>query len=233
MKTLVEFINESLQQINESIILFNANAKNAKNAALVEDKIRSFLNTTEKRYSLNSKHETELLFNDFVKFAKLDSKLLKEFGITNDKSFAKLLINNKEKLEKEKWNLKAIKSFDESELKKEYKKWKESKDYVEGKHLYKEEYKDADEEELVRSLVVYYVNDPGNPETTITYDNFVGKMGKNTSHQVNMLKMDWHEQTGLKYYDARPILLSNYLKKTDDELAKHEIVFDDSDLEEI
>ena len=48
-----------------------------------------------------------------------------------------------------------------------------------------------------------------------------------------MLKMDWCDKTGLKYYDARPILLSNYLKKSDAELAKREIVFDDSDLTEI
>ena len=96
----------------------------------VEDKIRSFLNITKKRYSLNSKYDIESLFNDFIKITELDLKLLKEFGIRDGKSLAKLLINNKEKLENEKWNLKAIKSFDESELKKEYKKWKESKDYV-------------------------------------------------------------------------------------------------------
>ena len=45
--------------------------------------------------------------------------------------------------------------------------------------------------------------------------------------------MDWHDQTGLNYYDARPILLSNYLKKSEAELAKREVAFDDSDLEEI
>lgn len=233
MKTLVEYINENLQQINEALILFKPNAQNAQNAAKVEDSIKNFLNTAKKRYSLNSKHEIELFFNDFVKFAKIDSKLLKEFGIVNGKSLAKLLILNREKLENNKWNLKAIKSFDESEMKKEYKKWKESKDYVEGTQLNKENYKDANEEQLKRTLVVYYVNDPGNDETTIKYEDFEGKVGKNTSHQINMLKMDWCDKTGLKYYDARPILLSNYLKKSDEELEKREPIFDDSDLEEI
>lgn len=232
MKTLVEYINENLQQINEALILFKPTGKNAQAAAKVEDSIKNFLATAKKRYSFNNKHEIELFFNDFVKSAKLDSTLLKEFGIVDAKSLAKLLINNKEALEKEKWNISVIKSFDESELKKEYKKWKESKDYVEGKRLNKEQYKDADEEELERTMVVYYANDPGNPETTIEY-NFYGKIGKDTMHQINMLKMDWHYETGLNYYDARPILLSGYLKKSDAELAKHEVVFDDSDLEEI
>ena len=234
MKTLVEYINENLQQINEAFYLLkNVNAKNAQSAAKVEDSIKNFLIGAKKRYSFNNKHEMELFFNDFVKFAKLDSKLLKEFGIVDAKSLAKLLVDNKEALEKANWNLKAIKSFDESEMKKEYKKWKESKDYVEGKELNKEQYKDANEEQLKRTLVVYYVNDPGNDETTIEYEDFEGKVGKDTSHQINMLKMDWCDKTGLKYYDARPILLSNYLKKSDEELAKREITFDDSDLEEI
>ena len=41
-----------------------------------------------------------------------------------------------------------------------------------------------------------------------------------------MLKVDWKYMTGLKYFDARPILLSNYLKKSDAELQKREITDD-------
>ena len=233
MKTLVEYINESLQQINEELILFKPTAKNAQDAALVEDKIRSFLNITKKRYSLNSKNEIEKLFNDFIKFAELDLKLLKEFGIINGKSLAKLLINNKEKIEKEKWNLNAIKSFDKKEIEKEYEKWKNSDDYTPGKKLDKSKYKDASEEELKRVLVVYDRMDPGNEATVIEYD-FNGKRTKENSHQSNMRKMDWAKETGLDYWkNANTILLSNYLKKSDAELAKREVAFDDSDLEEI
>ena len=85
MKSLVEFINENLQQIDESLILFKPTAKNAQDAANVEDAIKNFLNTTKKRYSFNNKHELELFFNDFVKTT--DAKILKEFGITDGKSF--------------------------------------------------------------------------------------------------------------------------------------------------
>ena len=44
MKTLVEYINENLQQINEAFYLLkNVNARNAQSAAKVEDSIKNFL----------------------------------------------------------------------------------------------------------------------------------------------------------------------------------------------
>ena len=231
MKSLIEYINENLN-INEALHLFKPSAKTAQDAARIEDAIKSFINNATKRYSLNNKSDLDQLFNDFMKSKKLDTKILKEFGITDGKSIAKLIVANKEALEKDGWRFNAIKSFDESEQQKEYKKWKASSDYVKGEKFSKADMKDADEEELTRTMVVYDANDPGNEETTIKYD-FYGKVGKDTSHQINMLKVDWHYGTGLKYYDARPILLSNYLKKTDAELAKREVAFDDNDLKEI
>lgn len=231
MKSLTEYINENMM-INEKLYFFKPSAQRAQDAANVEDAIKNFLNTTSKRYSFENKSDLDQLFKDFCKKSKIDNKLLKEFGIIDGKSIAKLITSHKEELEKDGWNFNAIKSFDETEQQKKYKAWKKSDDYVEGKKFNKADYKDADEEELERTLVVYDANDPGNDETTIEYD-FYGKVGKDTSHQINMIKVDWHYETGLKYYDARPILLSNYLKKSDAELAKREVVFDDSDLTEI
>lgn len=212
--------------------IFSNHLPKAQDAANIEDAIKNFLNTTSKRYSFENKSDLDQLFKDFCKKSKIDNKLLKEFGIIDGKSIAKLITSHKEELEKDGWKFNAIKSFDETEQQKKYKAWKKSDDYVEGKKFNKADYKDADEEELERTLVVYDANDPGNDETTIEYD-FYGKVGKDTSHQINMIKVDWHYGTGLKYYDARPILLSNYLKKSDAELAKREVVFDDSDLTEI
>lgn len=231
MKTLVEYINENLY-INEALILFKPSAKTAQDAAKIEDAIKSFFNNSDKRYSFDNKTDLQQMFKDFCSKSKLSTKLLKEFGVIDGKSIARLITSHKEELEKDGWKFDAIKSFDETEQQKKYKAWKNSDDYVEGKKFVKRELKDADEEELERTLVVYDVNDPANDETTIEYD-FYGKVGKDTSHQINMIKVDWHYETGLKYYDARPILLSNYLKKSDAELAKREIVFDDSDLTEI
>ena len=235
MKSLVEYINESIV-INEKLYFFKPNAKTFKSAADIEDAVKSFLNNATKRYSFENKSDLDQLFKDFCNFAKkhyaIDNKVLKEFNVIDGKSIARLITSHKEELEKDGWKFDAIKSFDESEQQKKYKAWKNSDDYVEGKKFVKRELKDADEEELERTLVVYDSNDPGNDETTIEYD-FYGKVGKDTSHQINMIKVDWHYETGLKYYDARPILLSNYLKKSDAELAKREVVFDDSDLTEI
>lgn len=235
MKSLTEYINENMM-INEKLYFFKPSSKTFKNAADIEDAIKSFLSNTSKRYSFDNKLDLEQFFKHFCDFAKkhyaITDKTLKEFGIVDGKSIAKLLISHKEELEKDGWKFDAIKSFDETEQQKKYKAWKKSDDYVEGKKFNKADYKDADEEELERTLVVYDANDPGNDETTIKYD-FYGKVGKDTAHQINMIKVDWHYETGLKYYDARPILLSNYLKKSDAELAKREVVFDDSDLTEI
>ena len=215
MKSLVEYINENLH-INEALILFKPSAKTAKNAADIEDAMKGFLQNTNKRYSFENKSDLDQLFKDFCNFAKkhyaIDNKVLKEFNVIEGKSIAKLITSNKEELEKAGWKFDAIKSFDETEQQKKYKAWKNSDDYVEGKKFVKRELKDADEEELERTLVVYDVNDPANNETTIEYD-FYGKVGKDTSHQINMIKVDWKYSTGLKYYDARPILLSNYCKK--------------------
>lgn len=231
MKTLVEYINENLY-INEALILFKPSAKTAQDAAKIEDAIKSFFNNSDKRYSFDNKTDLQQMFKDFCSKSKISTKLLKEFGVIDGKSIARLITSHKEELEKDGWKFDAIKSFDETEQQKKYKAWKNSDDYVEGKKFVKHELKDADEEELERTLVVYDANDPGNDETTIEYD-FYGKVGKDTSHQINMIKVDWHYETGLKYYDARPILLSNYLKKSDAELSKREVVFDDSDLTEI
>jgi len=39
---------------------------------------------------------------------------------------------------------------------------------------------------------------------------FNGAIGKDTAHQLNMLKLDYHYTTGCPYYQARPILLSSW-----------------------
>lgn len=228
MKSLSQFLQESqislqskiqeYDRIDEALILF-PNGKPFQLAAKVEDGLRNFLRHCKKRYSFNNKQDLEKLFKDYLDYTHLTWKDVKNFGIVDGASIADLIIRNKEALEKDGWKFDNISSFDETKMQKEYKKWKNSDDYVQGKRLDKSEYDDANDEDLVRTLVVYDANDPSNPETTLEYD-FEGKRGKATDHQVNMIKMDWKYETGLKYYDARPILLSNYLKKSDAELEK-------------
>lgn len=224
MKSLKDYIYEALLE-SKGTMLFKMNAKNAQKAVKLQDNLRAFVKHAKSEYSLTNKSDLEKMFKDFIKYAKVDISTLKEFNITSGLDIANILIKNRENLEKDGWEFDKIKSFNETELEKQYKKWKNSSDYVEGHKLNKKEAKELDEDELTRILVIYDANDPGNEETTIEYD-FTGKRGKDTDHQVNMLKVDWKYMTGLKYFDARPILLSNYLKKSDAELQKREIIDD-------
>lgn len=234
MKRLANFICEQIEsQINEGFVLVKATAKNAADAATLEDAIHNFLNTTKTRYSFNNKQDLQQFFKDFCDNTKINKEILKEFGMTDGHAIAQKIIDNKEKLEKEGWKLNAIKSFDESAREKEYKAWKNSDDYVQGKTFNKDDYKDADEQTLTRTLVVYDRDNPGNPDTTLEYE-FTGKRSKENMHQVHMIRQDWCQYTGLNYYNnARECLLSYYLKKSDAELAKREISLTDDDLIEI
>lgn len=234
MKSLANYICETLEaQINEAFILFKPTAKTAANAAKFEDELRSFLNNTKTRYSFNNKQDLQQFFKDFCDKSKINKAILKEFGMTDGHAIAQKIIDNKEKLEQDKWNLFAIKSFDESAREREYKAWKDSDDYVQGKTFNKDDYKDADEQTLTRTLVVYDRDNPGNTDTTLEYE-FNGKRSKDNMHQVHMIRQDWCKYTGLNYYNnARECLLSYYLKKSDAELAKREIALTDDDLEEM
>jgi hypothetical protein len=113
MKTLVQYINENYI-INEALYLFKPSAKTLQYTVKIEDGIKAFLKDTSKRYSFGSKSSLDDFFNDYYRFIqdtknkgafKLDKKILKEFGIVDGKSLAKLFIDNREKLEKSDWNL--------------------------------------------------------------------------------------------------------------------------------
>lgn len=228
MKGLVKYINEALVSNSGTKHLFKITKDNAKNAALIEDELSSFLMHSKKRYSFTNKNDLEQFFKDFVSYSKISKDVLKEFGLISGSKIADLITKHHDELVNDGWNFKSIKSFDETEREKEYKKWKKSDDYVEGKKL-RDERELSDENELKRTLVVYDADWPGNPDTTLEYD-FYGKRGKLTDHQVNMIRVDYHYRTGINYYKANTALLSNYLKKDEEALKKKEI-WNNSDLE--
>ena len=228
MKGLVKYINEALVSNSGTKHLFKITKDNAKNAALIEDELSSFLMHSKKRYSFTNKNDLEQFFKDFVSYSKISKDVLKEFGLISGSVIADLITKHHDELVNDGWNFKSIKSFDETEREKEYKKWKKSDDYVEGKKL-RDERELSDENELKRTLVVYDADWPGNPDTTLEYD-FYGKRGKLTDHQVNMIRVDYHYRTGINYYKANTALLSNYLKKDEEALKKKEI-WNNSDLE--
>lgn len=223
MKSLVQFVQESL--ITEALVLFKVNGRNHQLGAKIEDGLRNFLKFAKKSYSFNNKTDLEKFYKDFKEYAKLSISDLKEFAIVDAASLANLIINNHEKLQEAGWKLDKIKSFDESARQKEYKKWKASEDYVEGKAFSRKDAEDESEDELERTMVVYHCDDPGD-ESLVREYTFKGKVTKDNQRQISMIKMDWCYQTDNDYYDARPILLSNYLKKSDAELEARTAVDD-------
>lgn len=232
MKSLTEFIRESL--LLEALILFKPTAKTAQAAANVEDAIKAFINNSGKKYSINSKTDVKQVYDDFLRYCAkgpntrgVKSETLKEVGITDGKELLNLIANHADELEKDKVDIN--KFFKMTQLEKDYKAWTKSDDYSKGEKFNPED-ADESEDELRRTLLIYNAKDPGNTDEIRKYD-FYGKMGKSTSHQVNMRKMDWKYETGLNYYDARPILEYNYRKKSKEELEKVEFIDDNNFLD--
>jgi hypothetical protein len=154
----------------------------------------------------------DVLYYDFVKFSGLPSYIFKEFGLRNSDDIKNVLMQHAEVLKELGWSFNAIKTLNDSEREKEYRQWKRSADYCAARQFRGKHNCEEPEEELKRILVIYNADDPQNAETILEYD-FVGKVGKDTEHQINMLKYDFSRLTGIDYFKANPCLLSNFLNK--------------------
>lgn len=235
MKKLVEYINEALEKVN----LLKPGAKNAQEAISLIDAIRDYLKGLKEQFSLTNKQDAIKLFNGFKKdrpITVLMNKyrdILSKFDIDTPDKFVKFLYNNGETLldkdGKYKWEgqVTNILQFNPTKLESDYKEWLKSKDRVEG-HKYDDE--DFDPDTLERTIVVYDRKDGRNPETTLEYP-FKGMRGKQTDHQVNMIRVDWCYKCGFKlkdkYFDAYVKLKDNYEK---DGPAKYDEPFEFDDI---
>lgn len=210
----------------ESSMILEAEAeslwKQSKEASEIRYKLKNyFVSLKGKKYSLGNQTELRKIFKDFINtltFGNYTSNLtaVKKYGIATESGFAKFILDNHDNFIENKFYIDWVKQWDESEIEKEYKKWKESNKYVAS-------ISDEDAEE--RDLVIY---DRWNPEEHIVKP-FRGKRGKSTDHEVNMLRMDFKHEFGVKYYDCYPILFKNYeghieeLKKR----AEYQLGYDD------
>lgn len=219
MKSLISYINESVSMtfkpgseewfnFNDFLIKYLRNKKNKNNEII--------------RYSLNNESDMKKLFKYAEQYGL---KLLKKFGIRDGKALASFIWLNA-KLIKKGFDTYLIKNFDETEMERKFKEFKKTSNYQKGLPFIKDEYDaEMDGVEGYRIMVIYDVNDPTNPDTTLYYKLW-GKRGHgDNEHQVNMHKMDWMEQCDLTYYDARPIFAKNYIKKSDVELKNDAIEF--------
>lgn len=235
MKKLIEYINEALEKVN----LLKPGAKNAQEAISLIDAIRDYLKGLKEQFSLTNKQDAIKLFNGFKKdrpITVLMNKyrdILSKFDIDTPDKFVKFLYNNGETLldkdGKYKWEgqVTNILQFNPSKLESDYKEWLKSKDKVDG-HKYDDE--DFDPDTVERTIVVYDRKDGRNPETTLEYP-FKGMRGKQTDHQVNMIRVDWCYKCGFKlnqkYFDAYVKLKDNYEK---DGPAKYDEPFEFDDI---
>lgn len=218
MRTLTSFITESIKSYNEINIF-----KGIKGAKASEKIIETLQRLSKsKKININDRESVKYLWERFLGHSMYSREELSALGLKTADNLRDALLQNADRI-LENWPEDAvakIKDFNLSDTEKKYRAWKKSDKYVKGEDFKgKDAYADDDEEALERVMVVYNANDPGDQSTVKTY-RLEGKVGKDTQEQINMFKVDWKYETGLKYFDARPCLLSYYLKKTEDELTK-------------
>lgn len=205
MKNLKEFIKECYE-ISEAALLNVFNVKD-KEALEVLTNIKRFCEEMKnEKVSLNDQQQLKKAFNKFIEKSTWPKNMVrniyKKYGLAHAEGFRGFFLSNHDKLEKQKINIDWIKQFDLSEIEKEYKSYKNSKDYIQG---IKGE--DVNEEEIEeRDLVIY---DRWNPETFEVFP-FHGKRNKNNEKQVNLCRMDFHYDYGVNYFDCYNRLAKNY-----------------------
>lgn len=241
MKTLHDFITEALaKNPNRNYVKLAQTPKHAKMCSHLSRGLKGISdelanNSTYKKengkLSLSNKVHRKLLFDavlDRMGFqsSKEARQLFREYDVWSAEDFANWLIVNSAYLESNSYNLKHIKDFDETERERQYKAWKASDKYIPGKIYDKDDTEEYDKDADTRKMLVYDVNDPGNKETTLQFP-LVGKVNKQNSSTITNFKMEWHELTGLRFFDARPILEENYIKMGKDQLQKVEYIEND------
>lgn len=201
MKTLVDYINEAASNLKRDEL------KMLKYPNDVCYMIQAyFLDNYDVTYSVNNKGDKNKLWRSFVNYlskAHVDpSKHNLKDGDSIINFVGEYAQNDKYK-DKLKNAVKGLTNlFDNNEKKEAGKKFKEK--YGDGEKLSKDTKIDNPEYTVVcRSKY-------GNGDV-LFWDDIKG----NWKDQVNGIKQVYHEETGIGYYEARPILYTNWLKLDD------------------
>ena len=201
MKNLIEYINEALI-INEAQVDFWSLPVKDK-AEMISYLDKTFNELKQKgTFSLNNQTDIKKIYKELKNKSGAENSTfmmdkISKCGFKDPESFAKFIINSHDELVKNKLNIDWVKQWDETTIEKEYKKAKENGEIPDNI---------GDEDADDRDLVIY---DRWDPATHSVYP-FTGKRGKSTDHQVNMIRMDFKHEYGVKYYDCYPILAKNY-----------------------
>lgn len=224
MKSLNEYIILEMSSITKDdlVSLFG---KATLQTVQFSDQFIKFLYKIKKEYSITNKTDRGYLWNMFSdttgKMVKKED--LEKYKCDNPENLARLLGNNIDIINKIlgkeyiKTNL--------SKTEKEFKQWKDTDEYVPLED-YDKDNPYEDDEELGRAWCIYYANDPGDTELVKVF-RINGKLtDPNVVHEINMHRVDWKYETGLKYFDANPCLVKHY-RDTDKESLRREIYFED------
>lgn len=166
-------------------------------------------NFCKKDKSLQNKTDLKMIFASFLKWTKdkfggNTNEILRKVECDTAAGFVKYVYDNAEGIDSQNGMLDKFKDFQLSKTEVEYKKYKKE---------HEEEFEAVDDENAEeRDLVIY---DRYDPATHKIY-GFHGKRGKATDHQVNMFRVDFHYETGTKYYNCYSCLYSYYIEHKKD-----------------
>lgn len=225
MKSLSEYLileMALLTQAEMKQVFGTVSAQMAKNFIPYFER---FLGKINKEYSISNKTDRGYLWNIFKSAVNglVKDEDLKKYHCDSVDNLARILGNNVELINK-KIGKEYIKT-NETKTEREFKKWKDTDSYVPLEDYDKND-PYADDEELGRAWCIYYAYDPGDTELVKVFRINGKSTDPNVIHEINMHKVDWKYETGLKYFDANPCLVEHY-RSTDKESLKREANFDD------
>ena len=213
MKKLVEFLNEALMINEENEVkgtLWNIKTKEASD---IRYKMKEFFQTSQeslqpdkktgKKKSMENITDVRTVYKGMISYCNMgdgEEKFrakLRKYGLSSEEGFKNFIMGCGHEFEENKWNMKWCLQYDLTAMEAEYKRAKNAGEIPDNID---------DDEAKERDLVIY---DRWNPETHIIKP-FKGKRNKSTEHEVNNIRMDFHYEYDVKYYDCYPILWKNY-----------------------
>ena len=213
MKTVFDCINEELVNYN-NFKPIGQDAEDIKTLFKVISKLDNKDNLPF-TFSLNNNTQMKKVYN----IAKnIIPDFLKIYHIKTPKNLSEFMWSNA-KILKKYFDVSRISNFNEIELMRKYNIYKKSADFQDGELFDIDSYNPKEDgKNGYRILVIYDYNNPTNLDTVYQYKLY-GKRGhKDIEQAVNNHKINWKIKANLDYFDARPILAKNYIKKNKSEL---------------
>jgi hypothetical protein len=242
MKELYDYINEvriSKEEIEQSIVLSEKDINSKPHNPLGT---RNFFyelfnpvknNRGKNRYSLSNledqKNLYKLVCNVVINIeanvqgrkktvkANIKEELKNHYGVTDGYSFACFLLKNVNFFITNPNVVKTIKTFDLDRIGREYEIYSNNEDIEKFQpgELFNVKYFDPKQDTPDnRTIVLYDCSDPKNKEKTYCFKIHGKQTEEYVEHFINMHKMTYQKITKIPYFDVRPILAVNYIKKS-------------------